>query len=1246
MRVFGKVTVKERQEKGARCLRITAEDAAKARILYSKLLGDFTSLTTVKAQAVKMGGTALTALAFDGGRRILPVLRENDVNVDVYLFDQPAQLDKFLSSGAGAAKGAVTLSRREHPLYLDLWDGRNMGFWYSLGFKAITKNRTDDQDFDFLRPLQLNVNTVGGGVSAVALRCDRDDLGYKTNIWYDVSTYAYDAHPEASNKSDPDMTYCPDYYGDVPLADNPILKGQVASLLAYLGQFTGDDRLMTITDAYGETAARTTHAYPGFSGRDEVSRQDFIHYLRDIRNLSLTELGQRWYGDPKRFTSWDAVSFPRERDFFGWEDGKSQDLAGTWRWLRLTREQGEKDQVYSPGYDDGKWLTYRQPGTQYLSGSAENGAWMRYSFTPDTKLLQAGTPIYLTVCPFNNAPYAKPSTVYLNGKKIADLTFGHGLEWGQIDVSKMLLKDANVISLYTPAGKVAGPVFLTLRKAENSFPTGDSGLNARRFDVREWVADSCARAVALSVKRLRGIDSGRGVKLMAPHDNVDLVMPYMEEWGIYPHCTGQGAYFRPWLRRNGYLHGIMGSSETSQSSTDVHSLMRVFFTFTFEGMGAHDYFYNLHDILISPEKKAWYEKNLPYLKLTGRYDLRKPDIAIAWSLRADRYGVKNGSCYQNDLGRGDLQQAHYSFVYCSEKDIMDGRADAYRVMIDDNFSTVEPKDVEALEAWVKKGGMLVLNQRSGRNTILQANAWPIRRLTGCEATVRPQEGNVTFEKNPSILKSYAGRSFKNYGEPIDWQKLNYYEDSVALEPKEDGIEVLARYEDGKPAVVVRTLGRGKVIMFGSAFYRKSTDVKGFWVGSPEQTAFFKALLSDLGIKPLVESEQSLLWAERFIANNGSTEMLVLGNQSDTDTLKDAAAVWDLGFAPRRVFDPATGADLPVKIDGTKVSIGNLTLLPYEMRYFAVEKTDLDVSQTVTHWLGRQAQMWRALPAGEKAAKQDVSWPVFVLGKFDVKQFENEADARAAMTVGFVPGKDWQSLLTSDWACAGMKRSPGLWAVYRKTIDIDPAWLQDLRGVEFMQTPVRSWWNNLRDVTVNGLTILEKGRPVNQDKILAALKPGKNQLSLLSASGADGNGGFYGEMGFRRIPGASGETMDVSSGWTAYPAETDPKPVDFPAKGEWLMARKNVNVPAKFKGSDVWIEIEGNASCVAVNGRLRYVSNNYGAKLSPHPYLVNITPDIRFGVDNEIAFGSGNWMVRVQKYPVDVRSVKLILVPKK
>lgn len=1245
LRVYGRLSASESQAGGVRCIRIAAENAEKAGIVYSKLVSDFTSLPTVKAVPVAAGGTQLTALAFDGGRRLLPALRAKESRVDVYCFDTPAALEAFLAAPPAALAGAAAPAGRAYPLFIDLWDRRNMGFWYSLGFKGIAKDRTDDQDFDWMRPRQLNVNTVGEGVAGVALRCARDDLGYKTNRWYDVATYAYDAHPEAVNRGDPDMTYCPNYYGDVPLADNPILRAQVADLQQYLAPFTRDDHLMTITDAYGETAARTYTAYAGFSGRDEWSRRDFVHYLRDLRGLGLRELGERWYGDRARFKSWDEVEFPRERDFYGWEDGRSQDLAGTWRWRRLDRKTGDQEGVYAPGYDDSKWLAYRQPGTQYMAGGSKHAGWMRCSFAPDAALLKANAPVYLTVCPFNYAPYSDPSTVYLNGRKLADVTFGHGLEWAQIDVAALLQPGANVLALYTPKGHVGGPVFLTLKKAETAFPTRDPRLNARRFDVCEWVGDHAARAVALSVKRLRGIDPVRAVKLMAPHDIVDLVMPYMAEWGVYPHCTGQGAFFRPWLRRNGYLHGIMGSSEPSQSAGSVHDLRRIFFTFTFEGQGAHDYFYNLHDILINPEKLAWYEQNLPYLKLTGRFDLRKPDLAIAWSLRADRCGVDNGSVYQNDPGRGDLQQAHFSFVYCSEKDILSGRADDYRVMIDDNFTTLDPKEVEALQVWVARGGFLVLNQRSGRNTIETPEAWPIRRLTGCKPTIRPQTGTVTFEKDPSLLKAFAGRSFRNYGEALDWQKHNYFTDSVALDPEEPGVEVLARYDDGKPAVVVRPLGRGKVVVLGSAFYRKSSDLKGFWVGSPEQTAFYGALLRDLGLRPLVETAQETLWAERFIANSGSTEMLVLGNQSDTETLRGGAAVWDVGFPPRRVFDPATGAELPARIEGSRITIANLDLLPYEMRFYAVERTDWDAGRTVEHWLGRQRQLWRAVPPGEPPSRPDDSWPVFAYGDFMVKQFPDEASARKAMAPDHIPDDTWRTLPASDWASANLPRGRNLWAVYRQDIVLTPAWLKDLRGADLIRSGARSWWNNVREAAINGRTVMIGGQPAKSEAVLAALQPGLNRLALLSSAGGDGNGGFYGQLGLRRIPGASGEIIDLSRGWTVYPTDVDPQAADFPGKGAWGLARKTVRLPEAAANCTVWIEIDGSPSAVAVNGRLRYASNNYGARIQPRPLLVNVTPDVRFGADNEIAFGPSDWFDRFEPRDLSVAAVKLILVPK-
>ena len=140
---------------------------------------------------------------------------------------------------------------------------------------------------------------------------------------------------------------------------------------------------------------------------------------------------------------------------------------------------------------------------------------------------------------------------------------------------------------------------------------------------------------------------------------------------------------------------------------------------------------------------------------------------------------------------------------------------------------------------------------------------------------------------------------------------------------------------------MRTVGKGKVVVLGSAFYRKTSDDHGYYYGSPEEIAFYDHLFADLGVAPLVESSSDKLWAERFISNSGSTEMLILGNQDGEASLQGASAVWDLGFHPARVFDPVDGSDIKVKIEGNKVMFEGLNLEPHEMRYYAVERFRLE-----------------------------------------------------------------------------------------------------------------------------------------------------------------------------------------------------------------------------------------------------------------------------------------------------------------
>jgi hypothetical protein len=732
---------------------------------------------------------------------------------------------------------------------------------------------------------------------------------------------------------------------------------------------------------------------------------------------------------------------------------------------------------------------------------------------------------------------------------------------------------------------------------------------------------------------------------MAFYAMIDVMMPYLQQLGGYPHCTGEGAYYRPWFKRFGYLRGIPDSSEPSAPAKDMNDLRRIFFTLTMEGGNAHDYFLHLHDITRNPEMKAWYEQNVEYFKLMGRFDLKKPDVVVTHSWRNDRVYIPwttgpSDTGYQNDVGRGDLQEAHFSYVYTSERELQDHLLDHYKIIVDNNFHTLNPEDAANLDAWVKAGGTLVLNQRSGRNTYLQANAWPLADLTGCTSTVRPMDGNIHFEANPAILKAYAGKTFANKGNVLDWQQHGYYADCIALEPKAPDVAVIARYDDGKAAIVMRSVGKGRVVVLGSSFYRDSHDTRGYFVGTHDQSLFYQALLGDLGAAPVLQSDQDTLWGERFISNNGSTEMLVLGNQSDTDTLQNGSATWDLGFAPKRVFDPVTGADLPVKIDGTKVTISGLTLVPYEMRYYAVERSNQDALDPLAHWLFRQGQLWAAVSPGREGGEQDKCWPVQPFGNWLVKQFDAEADARAALTSGKTDDS-WKSVRKGDWASLGLRIDKTLWSVYRQEVTVDANWLKNLAGVDILWT---QGFHTDRAMAINGTVLVDKGK-YDRAAVLAALHRGKNVITVLCNANGAGNGGMIADFVLCPVPGANPTgTMDLNSNWTAYTSDITSEQVNLPAAGNWLMLRQTVKIPEQYRNCQVWIETPG-LSLVSTNGHLRYPSNNYGARYHRDPLLLNITPDIRFGEDNELALGGGNWNDDIRVGAMKLQSARLLFIPK-
>jgi hypothetical protein len=1241
LRVYGALTTQNKTPAGVsyQQIQITTENPAKAKLLVSKFLRDFTTLPPVILEQVKIGGSAtLPAITFEDGRRILPVLKPGASAVDFYLFATKMDLTQFVTSSASALAGGVAVEGRVYPYFFDFWDRHAMGTWYDPRLDWDGKYFTEPGNNSYQRHFGLNMN-MGSDYMEGAPEADRYGIGYKFNRWLDVSVSAYDNAPDAATHGDPDISFLASYYGDVPYASNPVGFGQMNEMMNFYRQFSDDEFLTCITDPHGETGPGFD-SYLGANQRDEYSRKDLVYYLRDMRKISLADLGTRWYGDAAKYKSWDDVTWPREHEYYGWDEGHSQDLSGTWKLDGGTVADGEAAGYQTPGYDDSKWFSFQQPGATYIDVTHRPGApggWNRFSFSADAALLKSGKAIYLTICPFNDARRNNPDTIYFNGKKLGDLTFGYGLEWTQYDVTSLLKPEGNLLAIHSQYGVVRGPTFLTLKKAEE-FPTSDPTLNARWYDTREWIAEDVARGNMRDITYLRSAQPEIPLKIMAYDSMIDVMNPYSAALGAVPHDTGEGAFFRPWDKRYGYLRGINDSSEPGGPGPHLADVEAYFFGMTMEGMNAHDYFINLTNLLVDPAQKAWYDKNLPFFELMGSFNLKKPDIIIARSLRILR-DFPFDVAEENDIGRGDIQAAKYGYVYTSEREIADHLIDDYKVVIDDNFHALNPEDVDNLQAWVQNGGILILNQRSGREDYLHGTTWPISKLLGGTPVVRPQSGNITFEANPAILKAYAGKTFENKGESIDWQNYNYFGDSITMDNVGSDASVIAHYDDGKPAIWTKPLGKGKVVMLGSAFYRKTSDVQGYYQGSHDEIAFYKQLFADLGVAPLVTSDEDKLWSERFISNNGTTEMLILGSRVSLDGV---SATWDLGFHPSRVFNPVDGSDVNVKIDGTKVTFEGLHFDPFQMRYYAVSRSDWSATNALAHWLHRQTELWHPLTIPAAEVPIQPLHAINLMGNYDVKQFTDEATARKALAPDADMSSGWQSMRSSDWEVAGLTTGPNICTVYRKTIQISPDWLKDLRGVEIMSTGGPS---GPLEMAINGKIVLGAPDADKIENVLSALKPGVNFITFFAKSGG-ATGGFNCLYALRRLP--AGKFVDISTDWTGFTGDASSENVSFPAKGQWTLLRKSLTMTDEMKAAgSIWAEVDGNTMAVSVNGRVLYFSSHYGAQYPPGKmYRVNLTAVLKKEGSNEIAIGSGNWLNgQFAPGPMEIGSVKLLLIPK-
>ena len=93
---------------------------------------------------------------------------------------------------------------------------------------------------------------------------------------------------------------------------------------------------------------------------------------------------------------------------------------------------------------------------------------------------------------------------------------------------------------------------------------------------------------------------------------------------------------------------------------------------------------------------------------------------------------------------------------------------------------------------------------------------------------------------------------------------------MGLEAQGDNTAVLARWADGRVAVGCRSIGKGRVVVLRSTFWRGDRG---------RQRLVFEWLFTDLGVSRNADAANDNVWARKAITKNGLQEWLLAYNST-------------------------------------------------------------------------------------------------------------------------------------------------------------------------------------------------------------------------------------------------------------------------------------------------------------------------------------------------------------------------------
>ncbi len=1211
-------------------LKIQCAGDEKARIVHAKFLADLRLLLDVKEESIVVDGTAFRStavprqgqvIAFRKGAVVHVVAGPNAEAVKAVLLPLKAEW----SSGELTPTGKV-------PMYLDAWDqyGFRFYYWpYQLPEPKPGEKRIEWRDYNVLGEFDFAQRCGKAGMVAwlnedktdfaegmtneilsdwVARASAKRGLPYVVNGFVGDASWLVNRYRRETQQRAP--SYCGGYYtaGDAYHAGN--------GHISWCSGAGRDAALATIQNSYRRYAAReNTIEYLEPHGELRHGEHDILTEHGPLADASyrtflkqgcgtVQAVSRRWFGNDTALRSWDDVRVPEPAHFLGF-DAKALDLGGPWRVSCEPFKDGKGpptdralEEWYQPDFKDESWPEATAPQSDLAMFLPRRPAVWRRRFPVPADWKAARKRVWLYVFSLNRSR-RDPSPVWLNGKKVAEPAIDGLRHWTAAEVTEVLKAGENLLALRLPENFLGYRVYLSGHEPVQ-YPYLGEGMNAQWADFIRWQAWTRVEACRRGFEMIRQADPDRSVVCMAPDSFVSGLKTLCEDYGGHFHNTGYMSGWwaepLPMLMRSADMPFSLEPGGPAANLNDFKLFMGNWLT---EGVNAVHYYIHVGNVYWHDEIRPWFEDNLPIVGAIGKVHVPKAEAAMLYGddvenltgwpwEHGDRGNLPSGYVpYQINMGLH--KEVHLDAV--TPPDFGRGTADGYRVVIDTNTSVMDPKTVDEIEAWVKRGGVFVANGHTGRHTPEKADCWPISRLTGYKVlgiNRHPQARKMSFVPGQKVFVEEG------------WDAGQLNRTGQTLEKADPAFAGFLRWSDGTVAVGMRELGKGAVI-----------DVGCHYNNHP---LLFRQLLAWLKIRriPAVLDNPAVTFTHA-VSNNGLYDVWILWNWD-----RNKAATVDFAFRdglkPEACIDLKTkkAMDLTSTPDGARLA--GLAFQPLDIRIFVTPRGR--IADAPLAWLNLQRGWWRGTAKPSKPIPAYV--PRFALDLADrwaMKPLEekDKADIAPMAAPGF-DDSSWKMVRFGNWLVPD--ELPTRRAFFRRKFSVPAHWKDgeiDLRIMSWHREAVRG---RLR-VWLDGAEIQSGGSSVNGLPLAGKVLPGKTHLLAVEMAGEGQVAGAIGNAWLYCRPKPQ-SSQDLAGEWvTTRDCLSWEGRATLPGPWDYAMARRKVRIDRSAAGKTVLVRVETAQPCgiygVMVNGR--WVMRLHH-EVGPVTEL-NVTPWVRFGEENEI-----------------------------